>query len=289
MKYVENETVELKRSTSELKEAVVSIGAMLNKHSQGTVYFGINDGGSILGQPIGKSTLKDISKAISDLIERCEVYVKEHINWRADLSGSTRVEIPEVPVRAMKEAIINSLCHRDFYNPKSNEIAIYRDRIEIYNPGQFPFDHDPAEFIAGKGKSYPRNPLIAEAFYLTKDIERWGSGIRRIKEECDAAGVKVFFEMIPTGFQVTFFRPEGAVDEKAAGEAVQKTVVKSRVKSRVKILELMMQNPEITIPQIAEETDLSVKGVEKAIKILKEEGRLKRIGPDKGGHWEVLE
>ena len=46
-----------------------------------------------------------------------------------------------------------------------------------------------------------------------------------------------------------------------------------------------MQNPEITIPEIAEETDLSIKGVEKAIKILKEEGKLKRIGPDKGGHW----
>src|SRR3989338_6281914 len=75
---------------------------------------------------------------------------------RADLSGSTRIEIPEVPVRAMKEAIINSLCHRDFYNPKTNEIAIYRDRIEIYNPGQFPFDHDPDEFIAGHGKSYPK-------------------------------------------------------------------------------------------------------------------------------------
>ncbi|MBI4845061.1 MAG: hypothetical protein HY810_01070 [Candidatus Omnitrophica bacterium] len=107
-----------------------------------------------------------------DLIERCEVYAKEHINWCADLSGSTRIEIPEVPVRAMKEAITNSLCHRDFNNPKSNEVAIYRDRIEIYNPGQFLFDHDPDEFIAGHGKSYPRNPLIAEAFYLAKDIER---------------------------------------------------------------------------------------------------------------------
>ena len=69
-----------------------------------------------------------------------------------------------------------------------------RDRIEIYNPGQFPFDHDPDEFIAGYGKSYPRNPLIAEAFYLAKDIERRGSCLLLIKEECDASGVKIVFK-----------------------------------------------------------------------------------------------
>ena len=69
MKFTESETVELKSSTSELKEAIVSLSAMLNKHSKGTVYFGINDNGNILGQQIGKSTLKDISKSISDWID----------------------------------------------------------------------------------------------------------------------------------------------------------------------------------------------------------------------------
>jgi len=69
MKFTENETTEFKKSTSELKEAVISLGAMLNKHCKGTVYFGIDDNGRILGQQIGKSTIKDISKAISDWIE----------------------------------------------------------------------------------------------------------------------------------------------------------------------------------------------------------------------------
>ena len=69
MKYIENETLELKRSTSELKEAVISLGAMLNKHGKGTVYFGIHDDGNVLGQQVGKSAIKDISKAISDGID----------------------------------------------------------------------------------------------------------------------------------------------------------------------------------------------------------------------------
>ncbi len=69
MKFTESEIVELKKSTSELKEAIVSLSAMLNKHSKGMVYFGINDDGNVFGQQIGKATLKDISRAISDWIE----------------------------------------------------------------------------------------------------------------------------------------------------------------------------------------------------------------------------
>ena len=446
MKFTESEIVELKKSTSELKEAIISLGAMLNKHSKGMVYFGINDDGIVLGQQIGKSTLHDISKAISDwiepkiypdiqikkiqgkdciivkvsghdavysargryylrmgeedkklsvdelrhlvekknnyayswgaeisdlslskvsvatvkkfvekgrkagrieyaydsahnvlnkihlikgkrllnagralfcedsgvevqaavfagkdkmtfldiqsfhgplfgLIERCEVYVKEHINWRADLSGSTRVEIPEVPVRAMKEAIINSLCHRDFYNPKSNEIAIYRDRIEIYNPGQFPFDHDPDEFIAGHGKSYPRNPLIAEAFYLAKDIERWGSGLRRIKEECDATGVKVVFEKVSTGFQVTFYRSEVdiAPEEVEKNEGVNEGVSEG-VKS---LIEYIRKNPGQRVPSISQATNIVPKTLERWLRKLKSEEKISFEGSAKTGGYYV--
>lgn len=69
MKYKESETVEFKKSTSELKEAVISISAILNKHQKGEVYFGIKNDGSIAGQTIGKDTLRGISQAIADNIE----------------------------------------------------------------------------------------------------------------------------------------------------------------------------------------------------------------------------
>ncbi len=450
MRFKESEIIELKRSTSELKEAVISIGAMLNKHSKATVYFGIDDTGAVLGQQIGKSTIKDISKAISDWIEpkvfpdiqtkkisgkncivvnvsghdavysargryylrigeedkklsvnelkrlvekknnyiyswgfdiselpvskadvptiksfvakgrkagrieyaydsarnvlnklhlvkgkkllnagralfckdnrvevraavfatdekttfldiqafkgtlfdliaQCETYVKEHINWRADLSGSTRIEIPEVPVRAMKEAIVNSLCHRDFNNPSGNELAIYRNRIEIYNPGQFPYDHSPEEFIKGTEKSIPRNPLIADTFYYAKDIERWGSGFKRIVDECRTAGVKVTFENIKTGFVVTFYRPKAKTILQKAEKSSEKGSEKSSEKSSEKIIRVIRENPVVSAQEIAGMLGLSSRAVEKHLSKLKEKGVLKRVGPDKGGHWEVVE
>lgn len=62
----ESETLELKRSTSELKEAIISIVAILNKHQKGELYFGIKNNGYVIGQNIGERTLRDISKYISD-------------------------------------------------------------------------------------------------------------------------------------------------------------------------------------------------------------------------------
>jgi len=63
--------------------------------------------------------------------------------------------------------------------------------------------------------------------------------------------------------------------------------VKSRVKSRVRIVSLIGASPSITALDIAHELGLSLKGVEKALAALKAAGHIRRVGPDKGGHWEV--
>ena len=65
----ESETIEFKKTTAELKEAVVSIVAMLNKHGRAEVYFGITDDGTALGQPVGRKTIRDVTQAIVDNTE----------------------------------------------------------------------------------------------------------------------------------------------------------------------------------------------------------------------------
>ena len=55
----ENESVEFKKSTSELKDAVVSIAAILNKHGEGELYFGIKNNGEVVGQEIGKDIMRE--------------------------------------------------------------------------------------------------------------------------------------------------------------------------------------------------------------------------------------
>ncbi|RPH51741.1 MAG: ATP-binding protein [Desulfobacteraceae bacterium] len=69
MQFKESEILELKRSTSELKEAIISIAAILNKHQRGELYFGIKNDGAVVGQMVNEKTIRDISKAIGDQIE----------------------------------------------------------------------------------------------------------------------------------------------------------------------------------------------------------------------------
>src|SRR3989339_1113660 len=65
----ESEILELKKSTSELKEAIISIVAILNKHQKGELYFGVKPNGEAIGQFVTEKTIRDISKTISDNIE----------------------------------------------------------------------------------------------------------------------------------------------------------------------------------------------------------------------------
>lgn len=137
---------------------------------------------------------------------------------------------------------------------------------------------NPEDFFTGHEKSILRNPLIAETMYKCKDIERWGSGIKRIHDECVVAGIRVEFKRIKTGFVVAFYRPKWE-----EGKGLVGGDQKSKVKSRVKVIEIITQNPSVTIPEIAAALNMSIPGIEKIIRSLKKEKRLRRIGPDKGG------
>ena len=68
-KLKESEILELKKSTSELKEGIISIAAILNKHQQGELYFGIKNDGTAVGQDVTEKTLREVSKTISESIE----------------------------------------------------------------------------------------------------------------------------------------------------------------------------------------------------------------------------
>lgn len=446
-KLKETETLELKKSTSELKEGIISIVSILNKHRRGKLYFGVRKDGSVVGQGIGEKTIRDVSKAISDHIEpkifpeiieielegkKCilvkfrgseipyfaygrayirvgdedrqmgakeleklflekgktfwekefsdkklkdvnkdavkefmekaniakrinfkfsdvattlkklgiikgnkllnaaeilfcddnplevqaavfagtdkltfldirqfkgnlfslqeqsETYIKEHINWRAELGAGGRKEIPEIPVRAITEAVVNSLCHRDYTNPNANKIAVFKNRIEIYNPGQFPEGYEPEDFIKGRAESILRNPLIANILYLSADIERWGSGLKRIYDACKDERVKVEFKKLKSGFSIVFYRGGLPDTEKIVSETTQK-LLKNYPKTTQKIIYLIKENPTITREELSKILGITSDGIKYHLTNLKKKGFLKRVGPAKGGYWEVTE
>lgn len=114
-------------------------------------------------------------------------------------------------------------------------------------------------------------------FKEANEIEQYGSGIKRIVNSCLAYNLPhPKFEEIAEGVRVTVFK------------TTQETGVITKVKTSDAILTLIKENPSITRGELATHLNLTMNGIDWNLNKLKKEGRLKRIGPDKGGYWEVM-
>ena len=127
-----------------------------------------------------------------DLLDAGMAFLFKHLNLGGKITNKSlkREERLEIPVNALREALINALCHRQW--EKSNltiSIAVYDDRVEIANPGVFPPQITP-ENIKDSHESFPYNRNIAQALYRSTFLESWGSGIHRIIEACREQGVE---------------------------------------------------------------------------------------------------
>ncbi len=136
------------------------------------------------------------------------------------LAGSThkrmeREDELEVPYDALREAVVNALCHRAWQQESSSiGIAIYDDRVEIENAGRFPAALSPQhlayEEVSSSGSaSLPPNPDIANVMFIGGLIEHWGRGLSMMSNECRKAGLPQP-QIFDNGFMVklVFARPE---------------------------------------------------------------------------------
>ena len=145
-----------------------------------------------------------------DLLDAGMAFLFKHLNLSGKITNRSlmREERLEVPVSALREALINALAHRQW--EKANltiSIAVYDDRVEIANPGILP-PKITAETIKDSHESYPYNRNMAHALYRSTFLESWGSGIRRIIEACREQGVEEPSWRWDGGFvYVTFKRP----------------------------------------------------------------------------------
>jgi ATP-dependent DNA helicase RecG len=225
---------------------------------------------------------KDFKGNIVENINNAILFVKRHTNVQYKIEKLQREEITDIPDIALREAIINAVCHRDYFDKSSNVlIEVFDDRVEISNPGGLPSGLKPSDF--GR-KSVARNPLIASLLNRINYIEKVGTGINRIKQavaENERSSVEFSFD---SGFSVIFRRLSDISSESKEVEGLEITVGKTVGK----ILEAIRDNPSITREELSQVTDLSIRGVEWNLARLKKEGKIIRIGPDKGGHWEII-
>lgn len=436
----ESETVEFKKSTSELRAGIDSISAILNKHGNGILYFGVKDDGEVCGQQLGKDTIRDVSRDIrnyikpeckfevnvkntndgkefievlfsgdrtpyssdgkyfirfsdqdrkmtqseleeffkskikdysewelsdsnieitdvdTDLLERKvnkgfenkripfeysnskdilnkfgllssnkktfnnagnvlfsknkpvllklatfatdskETFLKldhfygnvfecidkglshilESIDWKIEIGDSAeRKETPEIPMKALREIVINAFCHAEYNSNTSFDISVFKDRVSIYSPGFFPSGLTPLDFAEKHEEPIALNPKIINVLFKTCEIESFGYGFENTFKICKEKGVNYKYENTKSGFRFTFYRPLGQKYDQDMSKTVKQ------------VFDEIKNNNYVRAKQISKKIDKSEKTVYRAIKKLKEFGFISRVGDDYTGYWKV--
>ena len=206
-----------------------------------------------------------------------------HVGTRAE-SAQAPVSY-EIPREVVTEGIVNAVAHRDYASNGSVQVMLFSDRLEVWNPGRLPGSLTLARLRVAHG-SVPHNPLLAEPLYLTQYIERLGTGTGDMIRRCREAGLKEPEFAMADGFSLTIWRVPGA---KTSGKTSGKMSGKMSGKIGPKIVALMLQNPTVTIPDLAKALKRTERTIERLINQLKSDEIIGRVGPAKGGRWEVFE
>lgn len=208
-------------------------------------------------------------------------WLKSKLDIRYDIEGTgskPRNELWEIPETVFKEAIINALAHRDYYDKGGRiTIELFNDRVEISNPGGLVSAISKNDF--GK-RSLSRNPLIFGLFERMRMVEQIGSGISRMRDLMKENGLTPPEFDIDGMFTITLRRPFDF--EKWVNKWVEKLS-----ENRIKILKNIHLNNKISKKELEAIIGLSGTAIDKNIDALRELGLLEREGGAKGGHWII--
>ncbi|WP_435548422.1 ATP-binding protein [Desulfobacterium sp. N47] len=226
-----------------------------------------------------KATVLDRKDYNSDLVSSVDLsmnFIKQYLPVRYEFTGEpARKEVPQIPYEALREALINAVVHRDYFEKGGNVIVeIFEDRIEITNPGGLVKGLTPENF----GKiSMLRNPGIANLFQRIDYIEKMGTGIERIRLSLKEANVPQAQYELMSSFVKAVFPKAAESSEITTQETTQETM-----------LRLIRLNPYTTRGELAGKIGITADGVKYHLEKLKKEGKLKHSGATKKGKWEVL-
>ena len=125
-----------------------------------------------------------IRGTLFQVVEESMRFILSHLKVAFEIVAEIeRREIYEYPLPALRELLLNAVVHRDYTSPVDIQIKIFDNSITFFSPGRLFADLTIEKLKSDDYQSRARNKLIAEAFYLTRDIEKYGSGFIRVRGE----------------------------------------------------------------------------------------------------------
>jgi predicted HTH transcriptional regulator len=217
-----------------------------------------------------------VEQAVDFVLSRIDLYVGDR---------SLSVDVPayyEIPRTAVTEAIVNAVAHRDYTSNGSVQVMLFRNRLEVWNPGQLPYHLTNPKLKKPHG-SFPANPLLAESLYLAGYIERMGTGIPDMIKVCRDAGLKEPELIQEESFKTILWRKVNATQQSSQQVTQQfNQQVTQQITQQIKNLILIIQD-EMTRDELQEKLQLKDRENFRKLYILEalEQGLIEMTIPDK--------
>ena len=200
-----------------------------------------------------------------ETVEATMRFLISQIKVAYEITGKStqRTEIFEYPLPALREIVLNTIIHRDYTSPMDVQIKIFDQKITFFSPGEL-FGKQTIEALRTDDyQAYTRNKLIAEAFYLTGDIEKYGTGYTRIRSEIASYPTMKFdFEEKPSAWLVTMSYKEQKTEENgelAPEHATNLSQLVTNLSVQVKTLIININKQQLSFEELKHATELATK------------------------------
>lgn len=220
-------------------------------------------------ESIGKVSLLTQYRRSLELFDQ---FFKEY----EEVSGFYRVKRIQIPREAFRESLLNAIVHRDYGSRASIRIAAYSNRIEITSPGGLVDDISEEDYLDGRISS-PRNPIIASVFHRLGLVERFATGIRRIREAYQVYGQYPLFDIREKN--VTVILP--VIDYHSVEQGLATYVVGDTGR----VLSLFNRTETITRADVQALLKISATGAKRLLSTMVEDQLLTMEGKGPGVHY----
>lgn len=226
-----------------------------------------------------------VNGRLYDVIEKSMAVIISHLQFAFEITGKStqRNEIPEYPLEAIRELLLNALVHRDYANPSDVIIKLFDQNIQFSNASGLYGNISIADLQTNHYQSSTRNKLLAEALYLTNDIEKYGSGFNRIRE---AISVYPTMQFAYKEASNAFVAELSYTQQKTSLKAVQ-DINDTLNKVQIQIIALIKEKLYITSEELATSLGVSLSTVKRHLSYLQNGQKIVRIGSRKTGRWQV--
>jgi len=216
-------------------------------------------------------------------IDQAVAFLERHLNLSYEIKNIRRSEILEIPKNVIREAIINAVAHRDYFERGANVVVeIYDGRVEISNPGGLPKGLKPENF--GK-HSLARNPLIAGLLHRCNYIEKAGTGIQRMRDGMKDAGLpEPIFEF--SQFFTVIFQRKAAL---AAQWTKELKVRPDKLRRLMELMQILYSGNRLDIETFAAKNHTSGRSIRKDLEFLQEKGWVLSSGITKSKSYHLTE